>query len=79
MILSPNFPFYGGGFPININTASKNTLTALLGIGETKAQAIIDYRTEHGPFTDQEQLINISGISPVTYEKLKNLITGAVA
>jgi competence protein ComEA len=66
---------YGGGFPININTASRNTLTALPGIGETKAQAIIDYRTEHGPFTDPEQLMDVSGIGPATYEKLKDLIT----
>ena len=66
---------YGGGFPININTASKNTLTALPGIGETKAQAIIDYRTEHGPFTHPEQLMEVSGIGPATYEKLKDLIT----
>jgi competence protein ComEA len=70
-----NTPLYGAGFPININTASKNTLTALPGIGETKAQAIIDYRTEHGPFTRPEQLMDVSGIGPATYEKLKDLIT----
>jgi competence protein ComEA len=70
-----NTTAYGAGFPININTASKNTLTALPGIGETKAQAIIDYRTEHGPFTHPEQLMEASGIGEATYEKLKDLIT----
>lgn len=72
---SSKTPIYGAGFPININTASKNTLTALPGIGEVKAQAIIDYRTEHGPFTDPEQLMEVSGIGPATYEKLKDYIT----
>lgn len=70
-----NTPAYGGGFPVNINTASQNTLTALPGIGEIKAQAIIDYRTEHGPFTDPEQLMEVNGIGPATYEKLKDLVT----
>jgi len=66
---------YGGGFPININTASLNTLTALPGIGDVKAQAIIDYRTEHGPFTNIEQLMDVSGIGPATFEKLKDMVT----
>ncbi|MBN2044215.1 MAG: ComEA family DNA-binding protein [Anaerolineales bacterium] len=66
---------YGSGFPININTADKNTLTALPGIGETKAQAIIDYRNENGPFTHPEQLMEVSGIGEATYQKLKDLIT----
>ena len=60
---------------ININTASKNTLTTLPGIGETKAQAIIDYRNEQGPFTHSEQLMEVSGIGEVTYDKIKDLIT----
>lgn len=62
-------------FPININTASKETLMQLPGIGETKAQAIIDYRTQHGPFTTPEQIMEVSGIGPVTFENLKDLIT----
>lgn len=62
-------------FPININTANQDALMALPGIGETKAQAIIDYRTQHGPFTAPEDLMKVSGIGPATYDKLKDLIT----
>lgn len=62
-------------FPININTASKESLMQLPGIGETKAQAIIDYRTQHGPFTEAEQIQQVSGIGPATFENLKDLIT----
>lgn len=62
-------------FPININTASKEMLMELPGIGETKAQAIIDYRNQNGPFTSLEQIQEVSGIGPATFEKLKELIT----
>ena len=61
--------------PININTAPKQSLMELPGIGETKAQAIIDYRTQNGPFTSIEEIQNVSGIGPATFEKLKDLIT----
>lgn len=62
-------------FPININTASKETLMQLPGIGEVKAQAIIDFRNQNGPFTALEQIQEVSGIGPATFEKLKELIT----
>jgi competence protein ComEA len=62
-------------FPININTASKETLMQLPGIGEVKAQAIIEYRNQNGPFTSLEQIQEVSGIGPATFEKLKELIT----
>ena len=62
-------------FPININTAPLDVLVELPGIGEVKAQAIIDYRTEHGPFATLEAIQQVSGIGPATYEKLKDLIT----
>lgn len=63
------------GLPVNINTASLESLMSLPGIGEVKAQAIIDYRTEHGPFTAPEDIQNVHGIGPSTYENLKDLIT----
>lgn len=62
-------------YPININSAPLETLVALPGIGEVKAQAIIDYRMEHGPFTSPEDIQNVTGIGPATYEKIKDLIT----
>lgn len=62
-------------YPININTASVETLVTLPGIGEVKAQAIIDYRTENGPFTSLEAIQSVTGIGPATFEKIKDLIT----
>ncbi len=60
---------------ININTANATQLDALPGIGATKAQAIIDYRTAHGPFTKPADIQNVKGIGPATYAKLENQIT----
>ena len=60
---------------ININTASAAELDSLPGIGPTTAQKIIDYREQNGPFVNAEDIINVSGIGPGTYERIKNLIT----
>jgi len=60
---------------ININTASAAELDSIPGIGPTTAQKIIDYRTQNGPFVNAEDIINVSGIGPGTYERIKNLIT----
>lgn len=60
---------------VNINTATLEELTTLSGIGTTKAQAIITYRTEHGNFTQIEDLKNVSGIGDSTFEKIKANIT----
>lgn len=60
---------------VNLNTASKERLMTLPGIGESKASAIIAYREEQGRFTDVSQLKEISGIKDSTYEKLVDLIT----
>ncbi len=60
---------------ININTASAAELDTLPGIGPTTAQKIIDYRTQNGPFVNTEDIINVSGIGPGTYERIKTLIT----
>jgi competence protein ComEA len=63
------------GFPININTATMDELDLLPGIGEVKGQAIIDYRESNGPYVVIEQIQNVSGIGPATFEKIKDLIT----
>jgi competence protein ComEA len=60
---------------VNINTASLDELIALPSIGPTSAQKIIDYRTENGPFSTIEDIMNVSGIGPSTFEDIKNLIT----
>lgn len=52
---------------VNVNTATAEELVETLkGIGPKKAQAIIDYRTKHGPFTTLEQLKEVKGIGPAT-------------
>jgi competence protein ComEA len=55
---------------VNVNTATIEELDALPGIGPSKAKAIIEYREEHGPFTDVKQLGEVSGIGEKTLEKL---------
>ena len=59
---------------VNINTATLEELMELDGIGEVKAQAIIDYREEYGYFSSPEEIINVKGIGEKTYEKNKDKI-----
>lgn len=59
---------------ININTASKELLTTLDGIGESLAERIIKYRNEHGNFADVHDLLNVSGIGKKKLEKIKDII-----
>ena len=60
---------------INLNTATKEQLMTLSGIGEVKAAAIIAYRQEKGVFSSIDELRNISGIGEKTFEKIKQFIT----
>jgi len=58
--------------PVNVNTADAKTIAdALSGIGQKKAEAIVKYRTEKGPFKTVEDLRNVSGIGKKTLEKNK--------
>jgi len=59
---------------VNINTADLQTLESLPGIGASKAQAIIDYRTEHGNFKSIDDLKNVKGIGDKVLEKIKDQI-----
>ena len=56
---------------LNINTASAADLTALPGIGEKKAAAIVAYRDANGPFTEVEQLLQVDGIGEGILEKIR--------
>ena len=60
---------------ISINSASKEELMTLNGIGESKADAIINYRNENGLFKTIEDLKNVSGVGNSVFEKIKNNIT----
>jgi competence protein ComEA len=63
------------GAPVNINTASESELEALDGVGPVTANAIIQYRTEHGPFHTVDDLLDVSGIGPATLEQLRPQVT----
>ena len=68
-----NQPASGG--QVNINTADSPALESLPGIGPALAQRVIDYRQEHGPFAQIEDVMDVSGIGPATFEKMQDLIT----
>lgn len=66
VVASPLAAFAG---PVNINTADAATISAeLQGVGMSKAQAIVDYRKNHGPFKSQEDLTLVKGIGVRTVE-----------
>ena len=60
---------------INLNTATKEELVALPGIGPAKAQAILDYRNSHGQFKSIEEVKDVKGIGAKRYEKIKSDLT----
>jgi competence protein ComEA len=56
--------------PVNINTADAATLSReLKGVGEKRAQAIVDYRKAHGPFKSADELALVKGIGPAAISK----------
>ena len=63
------------GFPININTASAEELTSLPGIGDVLAGRIVSYREQYGSFLSTEELMDVTGISEKTYERIREYVT----
>ncbi len=62
-------------FPININEATMEELMSLPYIGEAKAGAIIDYRTQRGPFQSIQDVTEVRGIGPKIFEEIRDSIT----
>lgn len=59
---------------IDLNTADRQALMTLPGIGESKADRILEYRQIHGRFSSTEELMNVSGIGSGVYEKIREYI-----
>ncbi|GEM_PF-634495 len=63
----------GSAETVNLNTADAQTIhSSLKGIGEKKAQAIVNYRDEHGPFENVEDIMNVKGIGDGIFKKIKD-------
>jgi len=67
-------PSKGDVTKVSLNTGSTGDLDSLPGIGYVMATRIIEYRTTHGPFMTIEQLMNVSGIGPATFEALRDVV-----
>jgi competence protein ComEA len=64
---------------VNLNSASAQELTALRGIGEKTAQAIVAYRESHGPFKSVEELVEVKGIGEKLMTSLRDQVTVGTA
>lgn len=60
---------------VNLNTATVDELVQLSHIGPKKAEAIIEYRDEHGPFQSVDQLANVPGIGEKTIDRFRDQVT----
>jgi len=60
---------------VNINTATKEELTSLKGVGGERAQDIIDYRTKNGPFKSVDDLQKVPGIGPGFMKRIRSQIS----
>ena len=60
---------------VNINTATKEELTSIKGVGEKRAQDIIDYRTKNGPFKIVDDLEKIPGVGPGLMKRIRSQVS----
>ena len=60
---------------VNINTAGSELLQTIPGIGQTRAEAILSYRDEHGSFSKVEDIMKVSGIKDALFQKMRDYIT----
>lgn len=60
---------------VDINVATQVELQSLPGIGPSLAQRIVDYRQAHGPFSSPEEITQVRGIGPKTYQRICPLMT----
>ncbi len=61
--------------PVDVNTANAEQLAeALNGVGEAKAEAIVEYREANGPFKHVDELISVRGIGMATVDKNREMI-----
>ncbi|MEZ3503961.1 MAG: helix-hairpin-helix domain-containing protein [Lachnospiraceae bacterium] len=65
----------GADTKIDLNSAGLEELMMLSGVGESRAKAIMEYRTENGPFTEIEEIMQIPGIKEGIFSKIKDQIT----
>jgi|LZQQ01.1.fsa_nt_gb competence protein ComEA len=73
LVFSLFFASYVMAAPVNVNSASASEIAdALSGVGEVKAQAIVEYRKAHGGFKSVDELANVKGIGAKTLEKNKS-------
>ncbi|MBQ9647937.1 MAG: helix-hairpin-helix domain-containing protein [Oscillospiraceae bacterium] len=61
--------------PVDVNAATAEELQQLMGIGPVLAQAIVDYREEHGPFESIDELLEVSGIGETKLGNIRDDIT----
>jgi competence protein ComEA len=63
------------GATVNINTASKEELTSLKGVGDKRAQEIIDYRRKNGDFKSVDDLEKVPGIGPGIMKQIRSQVS----
>jgi len=73
LLFIPSLLFAGEA--VNINTADKETLMVIKGVGEKRAEAIIAYREQNGPFKSVNDLAEVSGVGQATVDANRESLT----